>query len=181
MPLKKPIAMNQQLQSSFQLLEKQREEFSAWVQKAPAVLQHRKPSADQWSAAQLLFHLAKVDQQVVNGLEKRLGSGKALRPMRLGTRVRSFLLNLFLRLPIKFKAPPAVSEVPEEVQIPAVIKDWQDTRARLLVLVSGFPENQLNREVFFHPRSGMITLPQTLRFMLEHTEHHRRQMRRLLS
>ncbi|WP_210490476.1 DinB family protein [Rufibacter aurantiacus] len=173
--------MNHQLQSSFQHLEKQREEFSAWVQKAPAERQHRKPTPDQWSAAQLLYHLSRVDQQVVLGLEKRLGSGKALRPMRLGTRVRSFLLNLLLRLPIKFKAPPAVSEVPEEVQISEVMKDWGETRARLLAIVSTFPEDQLNREVFFHPRSGMITLPQTLQFMIEHTEHHRRQMRRLLS
>ncbi|RNI22471.1 DinB family protein [Rufibacter latericius] len=173
--------MNTHLLSSFEQLEKQREEFSQWVAQAPEAAQHLKPAADQWSAAQLLYHLSRVDQQVVLGLEKRLASGKPLRPRRLGTQIRSFLLNLFLSLPIKFKAPAAVSEVPEQVIIPEVIQHWKQTREKLQAILSGFPDQHLNKEVFFHPRSGMITLPQTLRFMIEHIEHHRRQMRRLLS
>ncbi|MBC3538132.1 DinB family protein [Rufibacter sediminis] len=173
--------MHTQLLSSFEKLEKQREEFSQWVEKAPPQAQHRQPSADQWSGAQLLYHLAKVDEMVVLGLEKRLASSKPLKSRKLGTRVRSFLLNLFLRLPIKFKAPAAVREVPEQVVIAEVIQNWKQTRHRLQAILSSFPEDQLQKEVFFHPRSGMITLPQTLRFIYEHHEHHRRQMHRLLS
>ncbi|WP_181306588.1 DinB family protein [Rufibacter sp. XAAS-G3-1] len=173
--------MNTQLQTLFQQLEKQREKFSSWVANAPASAQHQQPAPDQWSAAQVLYHLAQVDKQVVAALEKRVASGKPLRPLRWSTRFRSVLLNLALKLPIRFKAPAAVRDVPDQVQVAQVITQWQETRARLHAFLASFPEGQLNREVFFHPRSGMITLPQTLRFLLEHTHHHRRQMRRLLS
>ncbi|MFB9862569.1 DinB family protein [Rufibacter immobilis] len=173
--------MQAHLHAFFQQLEQQRQEFSEWVVNAPDSRQHHVPQPGQWSAAQLLYHLAQVDQQVILGLEKRLASGKALRPVRTSTRIKSFLLNLFLRLPIKFKAPPAVREVPEQVEVPEVVQQWQDMRARLHQILLSYPEHQLDKEIFFHPRSGMLTLPQTLRFMVEHTEHHRRQMKRLLS
>ncbi len=128
-----------------------------------------------------MYHLAQVDLQVVTSLEKKLSSGKELKPLRWITRFRAFLLNLFLRLPLKFKAPPAVREVPDEVQILQVIQTWADTRKKLQGILSNLPGNQLQKEIFFHPRAGMLTLPQTLHFMKEHTSHHHRQLKRLLS
>ncbi|ALJ00305.1 DinB family protein [Rufibacter tibetensis] len=173
--------MNALLEPTFLRLEKQREEFCAWVQKAPAPLQHKQPGPNQWSAAQVLFHLARVDQQVVNGLENRLKTRKALKPLKLATKVRSLLLNLLLKLPIKFKAPPQVREVPEQVDLVSVMQEWKETREKLHNILTAYPTQQLGKEVFFHPRAGMLTMPQTLTFLVEHTEHHRRQMRRLLS
>lgn len=173
--------MNALLEPTFLRLEQQREEFCAWIEKASPAVQHQKPAPDQWSAAQVLYHLAKVDQQVVTGLEKKLSTGKALRPVRFATKVRSLLLNMFLKLPLKFKAPPAVREVPEQVSLTNVMQEWKETREKLHRILTAYPTQQLRKEVFFHPRAGMLTMPQTLAFLVEHTEHHRRQMKRLLS
>ncbi|GGK70941.1 DinB family protein [Rufibacter glacialis] len=172
--------MNAPLASSFDRLEQQRTYFSAWVANAPAAAQYRQPGSNQWSAAQVLFHLALVDQQVVTALEKRIASGKPLRPLRFKAKVRAFLLKWALRLPIKFKAPPAVREVPDTVNVSEVVQEWQTTRSRLQALLEAYPAQELDKEAFFHPRAGMLSLPQTLQFLEDHTEHHRRQMQRLL-
>ncbi|WP_048920118.1 DinB family protein [Rufibacter radiotolerans] len=173
--------MHPSLEPYYHQLEQQRQEFSAWVANSPTDKQEQSLGPGQWSAAQVLYHLAQVDQLVVGSLAKRIASEKPLRAYGWGTRFRGFLLNLFLKLPIKFKAPAAVQEVPDQVVVPQVIQQWQETREQLHRFLTAYQPEYLDKEVFFHPRSGMITLPQTLRFMVEHTEHHRRQMRRLLS
>ncbi|GAB2534869.1 DinB family protein [Rufibacter soli] len=165
----------------FNQLEQQRQEFSAWVANAPASQQMQSPGPGQWSAAKVLYHLAEIDRLVVTALQKRMASPKPLRPYRWGTQIRGFLLNLFLKLPIKFKAPAVVQEMPAQVVVANVIQEWKETRNQLQTFLAQYKPENLDKEVFFHPRSGMLTLSQTLRFMVEHTEHHRRQMKRLLS
>ncbi|WP_205503270.1 DinB family protein [Rufibacter psychrotolerans] len=173
--------MQHALQPLFDQLERQRLEFCAWVENVPRARQHQSPAPAQWSAAQVLYHLALVDKQVLTSLQKKLNSGKPLRPLRWQTRLKSFLLNLVLRLPLKLKAPAALPPVPADVSVEEVVREWQATRAQLRQVLANYPAEQLNREVFFHPRAGMLTMPQTLRFMAAHTEHHRPQLKRLLS
>ncbi|MBA9079459.1 DinB family protein [Rufibacter quisquiliarum] len=164
----------------FQQLEEQRQFLSQWVSAASPAKQETKPAPDKWSAAQVLYHIGFIEQKVLEELQRRLASQKPLRPTSLKTWYRSVVLKLFLRLPLKFKAPKVVREVPSVAHVPAVLEQWQKTRVQLRALLEQFPVDLLNKEIFFHPIAGMLTLPQTLAFLHQHHRHHIPQLKKLL-
>lgn len=171
--------MSSTLLSLYQKLEKQRQQFSSWVLAATPAQQQFQPSPDQWAAVQVLYHLVLIEKQVLKALDKALATPGTLPPKTLRTSFRAAFLKLFLWLPIKFKAPDAVSEVPT-LPLGQVLEAWQETRSKLLQLLDAVPAHHLQKELFQHPRSGMLTLPQTLDFLHQHHSHHVRQLHPLL-
>lgn len=173
--------MHATLQPLFARLESQRHFYTQWIETTPPEKLHHSPGPEKWSAAQVYYHLWFVDNQVVTALENLVKDEKPGQEQRLKTRFRSWVLNLLLRLPIKFKAPPVVASVPLAVPLNQVKQSWEQTRLRLRNVLESFPANTLSREIFRHPRVGMLTLPQTLEFMHSHHAHHHRQLKQLLS
>ncbi|GAA4296442.1 DinB family protein [Nibribacter koreensis] len=173
--------MQTALQAKFDRLEQQRQAYTTQLNSLTSLQQAEKPAEDQWSAAQLYYHLWQVEQTVLQSIKDNMASGRVHKSNSFNTRYRSFLLNLFLSLPIKFKVPKMIGEMPVSVNAQEVEQKWQETRNAWHQLLTEFPAHLLNKEIFKHPRAGVITIHQTLDFLIEHADHHKKQMKRLVA
>ena len=142
------------------------------------------PGPGQWSAAQVVYHLVLAETGINAYLQKKLASSEQLQRGGVGAKLRSWLLRVLLRVPgLKFKAPPRAGIEPDVARmppLPELRQHWAQERRQLEQLLNEFPGKQLNQAIFKHPRSGMLTIGQTLDFMLDHVLHHQQQMRRIV-
>ncbi|SHL85275.1 DinB family protein [Hymenobacter psychrotolerans] len=143
---------------------------------------HQSPGPGQWSAAQVVQHLLVAETGIGQYIEKKLHQSEELEKAGLGHTLKSALLRVLLRLPFtRFKAPARLAELtPEQVApLPQLRDEWQAVRRRLEQTLNEYPGKLLDRAIFKHPRSGMLTIYQTMDFMLDHVLHHQRQLERI--
>ncbi|MBO0356699.1 DinB family protein [Hymenobacter sp. BT186] len=173
--------MNHRLHLRFEQLERATNHL---LQSAEALgnRAHQSPGAGQWSAAQVVHHLLISETGINHYIDKKLRSTEELQKAGLPHKLKSMLLRVLLRLPgIKFKAPPKLKALtPEQMPpLPELRHEWESVRRSLEQILNEYPGNLLNRAIFKHPRSGMLTIYQTLDFMLDHILHHQRQLNRI--
>ncbi|OON70285.1 DinB family protein [Hymenobacter sp. CRA2] len=176
--------MNNRLHLRFEQLERATEQL---LQDAERLGEraYTAPAAGQWSAAHVVHHLAASEVGIGQYLQHKLLEQDQLRKGNLGMKLRAALLRLMLRLPgLKFKAPSRVAALtPTDTQELPPLADmrqqWGSTRRHLEQLLNEFPGPLLHRAIFKHPRVGMLTIEQTLDFMLDHVLHHRQQLARI--
>ncbi|MDU0369081.1 DinB family protein [Hymenobacter endophyticus] len=143
---------------------------------------NQSPGPGQWSAAQVVQHLIVAETGIGQYMEKKLLQSDSLAKAGLGSFLKSRLLRVLLRLPFtRFKAPGYLAKAtPTELPpLPEMQAEWAAVRRRLERLLNEFPGNLLNRAIFKHPRSGILTIYQTLDFMLDHILHHQKQVERI--
>ena len=149
---------------------------------ALAARSHARPGPGQWSAAQVVHHLFITETNIIGLVEKKLGQAPGGRPS-LPERLRALLIRVVFWLPgVRVRAPRGVGELTETAEIaplPALRTEWAATRRRLERLLNEFPGSYLHQGVFRHPRSGLMTIEQTLTFMLDHVLHHQQQLGRI--
>ncbi|GAB2781241.1 putative damage-inducible protein DinB [Hymenobacter luteus] len=140
------------------------------------------PGPGQWSAVQVVQHLVVAETGIGQYMEKKLLQADALAKAGVGSTLKSWLLRALLRLPFtRFKAPAHLAKLtPTEVPpLPELRAEWEAVRRRLERLLNEYPGTLLDRAIFKHPRSGMLTIYQTLDFMLDHVLHHQKQVERI--
>jgi hypothetical protein len=146
-------------------------------------LLNRKPADGGWSAIQTLHHLILVEENSLAYLRKKLSFDPVLEKPGLGSRVRSLLLGVTLRSPLKFKAPKAAGNerLPEFATFPETQAQWQKIRLEWLEFFEKMPTELLDKAVYNHPRAGRLSWLQMLNFFNTHFERHREQARRAIS
>ena len=140
------------------------------------------PGPGQWSAAQVVHHLVLAEAGITAYLQKKLAAQERLERGGVRAQLRAGLLRLALRLPgLRFKTPPRAGIEPaaQAPPLPELRRQWSQIRRQLEQLLNEFPGTQLHHAIFKHPRSGMLTIGQTLNFMLDHVLHHQQQLRRI--
>jgi uncharacterized damage-inducible protein DinB len=140
------------------------------------------PGDKQWSAAQVVQHLVLSETGIGQYLEKKLLQEEGHQRAGIGTFLKSKLLRVALRLPFtRFKAPAFLaSQMPTTAPPLSDLRaEWEAVRRRLERLLNEFPGKLVNHAIFKHPRSGMLTINQTLDFMLDHILHHQQQIERI--
>ncbi|WP_303311184.1 DinB family protein [Hymenobacter sp. BT730] len=140
------------------------------------------PGPGQWSAAQVVQHLVVAESGIGQYIEKKLLQAEGLQKGGVGSFLKSRLLRVLLRLPFtRFKAPAYLTNLtPETVPtLPELRAQWEATRRRLERTLNEYPGKFLDRAIFKHPRSGMLTITQTMDFMLDHILHHQKQLERI--
>jgi len=135
-----------------------------------------KPSAEKWSAVQILSHLQQAEQGSLSYLHKKVPEIDNQFATGFKQRYRSFLLKFFLATPLKFKAPAAFAAIPEDLDYEEVKKAYLGTRQGIREIMGRINEEHLNRAVMKHPRIGSINALQTLEFFASHFDHHRKQI-----
>lgn len=131
-----------------------------------------KPAADKWSPGQVIFHLVQVEQFSVSYVKKKLSYPGTLKKTGAGSAFRFFLLKFFLNLPVKYKAPARVAEVPEVLYKDELLKQWEETRKEMAKLLDSFPEELLDKNIFRHLVAGRLSISQMLDFINDHINHH---------
>lgn len=143
---------------------------------------HQAPGPGQWSAAQVVQHLVLSETGIGQYIEKKVLQEEGLQKAGIAAFLKSKLLRVLLRLPFtRFKAPSYLAKMMPE-QAPPISElraEWEAVRRRLERLLNEYPSQLTNRAIFKHPRTGMLTIYQTLDFMLDHVLHHQKQLERI--
>lgn len=141
----------------------------------PEAALRQKPPGNAWSLLQILEHMVGIEKAVLSYLKKKEYTAipdKGTLPNRL----RALLLSLALKSPLRFKVPRVEGLSPANTTPPAALaREWQAVRDELADYVEKFPEKLEGKAVFRHPRAGGLSLRQTLQFITDHMNHHRRQ------
>lgn len=173
--------MNHRLHLRFEQLELATNRLLAAVAALDAKAE-QSPGPGQWSAVQVVQHLVVAETGIGQYMEKKLLQTEGLAKAGLGSFLKSRLLRVLLRLPFtRFKVPAHLTKLtPTEVPpLPELRAEWEAVRRRLERLLNEYPSTLLDRAIFKHPRSGMLTIYQTLDFMLDHVLHHQKQVERI--
>ncbi|MCC3159422.1 DinB family protein [Hymenobacter sp. 15J16-1T3B] len=176
--------MNHRLHLRFEQLESATEQL---LQDAARLGEraYAAPAAGQWSAAHVVHHLLASEAAIGQYLQQKLREVEQLGQANAGMKLRAALLRLALRLPgLRFKAPSRVAALTpaDAATLPPLAdmrQQWAASRRHLEQLLNEFPSRYARRAIFKHPRAGMLTIQQTLDFMLDHVLHHRQQLARI--
>ncbi|MBL0047441.1 MAG: DinB family protein [Bacteroidetes bacterium] len=171
--------MNSSLQKQFDALEKQRLQLLREVSDCPIELLNKNPQADKWSINQIIQHLILAEELSQKSIKAKLLTGK-FESAGMMTHVRTLLLKVFLRSSVKFKAPVAVSKIPENLALEELYQKWEQSRRQLNELLESIPQSMLNKYIFKHPVAGKMNLHGGLAFMQEHVRRHAQQIKRII-
>ncbi|GIV38282.1 MAG: PadR family transcriptional regulator [Thermonema sp.] len=173
--------MSKQKERWLQRLQHMNTELNALLSRIEAYNEqelHFKPAADAWSIAQVLHHLFIGEAGTMHYIRKKLSYGPPPALTRWH-RLRGRLLKLMLSLPLKFKAPAVVSQVPERPDVPAIIEQWRATRKEMEDFIRNMPAEYEHKALFKHPVAGRMGIEGILDFWEEHLRHHIRQIDRI--
>lgn len=164
-----------------QELSRVRLEFSAAFDAVDAGAWHRAPKG-QWTPAQILWHVAKVERGVARLIERQLGSLEPMATVPPGPAPRDLLGLLdefpFLDRSQKARAPEGLRP-PDEVDVIAERGRWVDGRVQLLVAMQAAgPKLSLVR--YDHPLFGPFDGWQWVLMVARHEQRHLLQLREVL-
>ncbi len=138
----------------------------------------KKPAPGVWSPAEVILHLLKSEELTLGYLNKKLSFNPDLPKAGLGAMMRAMLLTLYLRSPLRAKAP-GFADPASQTKMPSVdeLKDrWMAFRRDFRHYLQTVDEKWLDREAFRHPLAGRLSFAQTLHFFGEHFRHHQKQV-----
>ena len=135
----------------------------------------RRPSENEWSVAEIVHHLALVEQYVIKSLEQSL----AQPPQSLPLIRRLIPTRIVASRLLRVKAPKGVQPLnpPPKEQL---IENFNATRAHLKALCATHESARLRQVIFKHPFLGPIDGPATISFVGYHEVRHYKQIREVL-
>ncbi len=141
------------------------------------------PAAGGWSALQTLHHLIVTEELGLKYTQKKLHHEPNPENIGLNHRIRSAMLQIYLRLPFAFKAPPVVSgeALPERSTLADTAARWRHIRSAWRQFLEQLPEGLLDKAVFKHPRAGRMGWLDLIAFYQTHFERHRKQALRAVN
>jgi len=143
---------------------------------------NRAPKPGAWSALQVMHHLMLAESTSQQYVEKKLSFNPPLKNKGLFNIIRFRILSLFMRSPLKRKAPEGLgtSTLPAQSSFWETAKKWKAQRESLAQYLDGLPAEYISKEIYKHPAAGRLTLPQMLLFFHDHFRRHRKQIRKAL-
>ncbi|MEP7066202.1 MAG: DinB family protein [Gemmatimonadota bacterium] len=163
---------------TFASIEGQKTEILGLIERWPASRLAYRQSEDAWCALHVIDHLVKVESGVI--AEARRG---LLSPQRITVRDRLgfFFLDRAFRSRMKVKVPPSATRVLPDLtcSLEVLRERWRDSRTELAQLLARGKPAELELGVFRHPVSGLMNIPQILRFFSAHIHHHGYQIARI--
>lgn len=168
------------VEKQFKSIEEQRKNLLNEIAKLSHAQQNFKPAPEAWSILQVVNHLLYSETNIVKYMLKKIQGIATVEKAGVQAKLRSVMLNTFLKSPLKFKAPKAAMPVQEEVYIfENLRKQWNETRAGFAKILDQLNPADAEKLLFKHPISGKFNIYQTMSFMQEHIAHHIRQVQRI--
>lgn len=168
--------MSASLMQRLEALEVRRRALFERLEGLDPDLLNRPPGEGRWSMVQVMSHLIRSEELSLSYLQRKVDNPEGLPNVTMKGWLRLLTLAVVLRSPLRFKAPAAAAEVPDNEDPAATRRRWDDVRAGWRSLLEHFPPELRKKGVFRHPFAGRMTIAQTLAFMGEHFRHHEKQI-----
>lgn len=174
--------MDQQTEKILDRIDHKLEKLISDLDKKPAEQLTQEPQPGAWSPLQVLYHLMLSEQLSLRYIKKKLSYDPELPKIDWKARLRTFVLDAYLKSPFKRKAPTNVNEsnFPDDLSLVQIAKEWQATRQELRLYLEGLEPELFSRQVYKHPISGRMSLAAMLSFFDNHFERHHKQIKRAL-
>jgi hypothetical protein len=163
-------------------LARVRAEFESALDAIPEAVRTRAPEG-QWSPAQIVWHVAKVERGVARMLERKNAEIGPMATVPPGPSTKQVLTLLdqypFLDRTLKARAPEPL-EAPAEVDLVVELGRWRDGRVQLLQAAhTAGPRLSLIR--YDHPLFGSFDGWQWVLMIARHEQRHMLQMREVVA
>ena len=171
------------IEKQFERLEQQRKQLLEDATTMTHVQLTYRPEPTAWCILEVFVHLMTAETNGLRYMEKKLqGDLESMERSGMTAQIRAGLLNGFLRLPIKYKAPEVASfEQREYYDLKEIRAEWDELRAHWHEFLDQFDKPSAEKLIFKHPIAGRFNILQTLKFMYEHVDHHVKQVERIKS
>lgn len=173
--------MKANIKKKFNELENAREKLCEELKKFDSRTLNKKPSSDKWSVAQVLFHIMNSEKLVLSYMKKKTRDEIQLEKAGIAEWIKSTMLNFYLKMPFKFKAPEAVAFVPENLDPDNLMIEFATVRNGFKDFLESLPEDLYEKKIFKHPITGRMNIWMTLSFIKNHSERHYKQIRRIIN
>lgn len=144
---------------------------------------NKKPAEGKWSVLQVMNHLILVEGYGKSYVEKKLSFNPNPKKAGIGGSWRKFVMNTFVKIPVKITAPEAVGDqnLPDEASFWETAKKWKQQREELRVFLETIPPEHYNKELFKHAFAGKMSLYGMMDFNVAHFKRHRKQINKILA
>lgn len=114
---------------------------------------NRKPTDGGWSGMQTLYHLILVEENAMAYVRKKLSFNPTFKKVGLNAWLRSLLLRISLRSPIKFKAPKSAGAelITDSATLTEARDRWQKIRLEWQDFFEKMPPELMDKAAFNHP------------------------------
>lgn len=165
---------------TFQNIEEQRHSICSLYEGLSDDQLRFKPNPDHWNLLQVLRHLVTAEQQSWKYVQRKLDIHEKMIPVGFSSTLRSLILKIALKLPLKFKAPK-ISQIQEDAPDYKTMKsEWETVRRELEQIITSADDELLSKALYKHPRAGLLNIPQMLDFIHVHIKHHQKQIARIM-
>ena len=140
-----------------------------------------RPAAGSWSIAEVAQHLLQVEREVSKaamkpGVERR---GRRRKPREwLGYMVFLAVVHLDWRIRVPQKVAGRVTPAAEP-DVEQLWQEWRELHANLTRHLETMRAEDMEDMAFKHPILGPTSVRRMLPFMLQHFDHHMRQVDRI--
>ncbi|MBK0383200.1 DinB family protein [Pedobacter sp. SD-b] len=136
------------------------------------------PPIGGWSYSEVYSHILSANLLSFIALEKCLNKTAEIKTKKPDWRVR---LILFLGKfpPGKLKAPKVIADLVKKISTEEARNQMVKIKKRITEMPVGFKNFDSNYKMK-HPRLGYLDAKSWLRFMVIHTQHHERQIKRIV-
>ena len=173
--------MDQHLQRSFRKLEKRSTDLLNQLRTHSTEKLSFGPVA-HWSVLQIIAHLITAERLSVMYMQKKMLGIDAAGNTGILDELKMGLLIISQRLPLKFKAPPAVvQQTTQATSLQQLEQEWNQVRKDLQALLEKIQPHQRKRKIYKHVVAGKLNAQQALRFFHEHFVHHQPQIKKLIN
>lgn len=168
--------MSINLREAFNKLEAQRGDLLGRLEGVNNARLNIKPQPGKWSIMQILCHLTLAEKLSLDYLRKKMAGSKEFEKSGVVSAFKTWALKIFLRSPLKFKAPSRATDLPDEQTFEDTKTQWDEVRQGLRDAIESFPDEMGDAVVFKHPAVGPMNIRQMLSFLREHLSRHARQI-----
>lgn len=173
--------MHSKIQSKINQLEKDRLTLLNEIEGLNEDQLNYKPNPDKWSIIQVIHHLIKSEKLSVIYIKRKISNKSLLENSNIKSKINAFALKWGLNLPLKFKAPTNVSDVPDFDTFENVKLKWDKVRNSFSSIINDTSTEVLTKNIFRHPIAGRMNMIGTIEFFDSHFKHHRKQIKALLT
>jgi uncharacterized damage-inducible protein DinB len=166
--------------SQFDTLESLRNDIIKLTEGIDNEILKKKPSDNEWSVIEICNHLMVIEQLSIGYIRNKIEKADQAKPVDFKSKWKGFIMKIALSLPLKFKAPKSVSQIPAPKSFADLSMIWDMTRKELWKVIEKVPEGAYDKAFFKHPITGYMNIEQMLDFFIIHKKHHIKQIKRTL-
>jgi hypothetical protein len=170
------------VQLEFQVLNNKLEKLFQKLSKYSNEDLNKKVVEDKWSINENIYHLILAEKGTEKYIRTKTSYPDTLVGVNILSRIKSFILESFLKLGVSYKGPAIVTKnFPDYFDFKELKKDWIDSRKSFLEYTQTLNDEILSKGIFRHAIIGRMDIYMTLHFFKFHFDHHKKIIHKLES